>query len=149
VLREGNGLTLIATGEAGYTALQAARHLEITSGIRATVVSMHPVKPLDEDLLAGVAANGGPVLTVEEHSVYDGPGESCALFLLKNGFRNRFRILGIPDELHRHGFADGDFQPLRPVRNRHCRTGFEVAGVVLKKSLRRCAGPPVRLKFKP
>jgi transketolase len=37
-------------------------------------------------------------MTVEEHSVFGGLGEACASFLLMQGFRNKFRILGIPDE---------------------------------------------------
>ncbi|TAE29020.1 MAG: transketolase family protein [Cytophagales bacterium] len=98
VVREGEDLTLIATGETVYPALQAARRLETEQGIRARVVSMHTIKPLDYDLLAMVAADGCPIVTVEEHSVYGGLGEGCASFLLQNGFRNRFRIMGIPDE---------------------------------------------------
>jgi transketolase len=98
VVKEGADLTLIGTGETVYPALQAARKLEAEHGIRATVISMHTIKPLDYELLASVAANGAPILTVEEHSVYGGLGEACASFLLENEFRNRFKIMGIPDE---------------------------------------------------
>ncbi|GAB2528577.1 transketolase family protein [Spirosoma aerophilum] len=98
VVSEGDDLILIGTGETVYPALQAARRLAATHGIRATVISMHTIKPLDYDLLATVAAKGCPIVTVEEHSVYGGLGEACASFLLMNGFRNRFRIMGIPDE---------------------------------------------------
>lgn len=98
VVQQGADLTLIGTGETVYPALLAARRLAAQHGIRATVVSMHTIKPLDYELLAGLAANGSPILTVEEHSVYGGLGEACASFLLENGFRNRFKIMGIPDE---------------------------------------------------
>lgn len=98
VVREGDDLVLVATGETVYPALQAAQKLERVRGIQSTVVSMHTIKPLDYDLLARVAAQGCPILTVEEHSVYGGLGEACASFLLTNGFRNRFKIMGIPDE---------------------------------------------------
>ncbi|QJW91287.1 transketolase family protein [Spirosoma taeanense] len=98
VVSEGDDLVLVATGETVYPALLAARQLEQTHGIRATVISMHTIKPLDCDLLATVAAKGCPILTVEEHSVYGGLGEACASFLMMNGFRNRFNIMGIPDE---------------------------------------------------
>jgi transketolase len=98
VVKSGPDLTLIGTGETVYPALLAARRLEALHGIRATVVSMHTIKPLDYELLAALAANGSPILTVEEHSVYGGLGEACASFLLENGFRNRFKIMGIPDE---------------------------------------------------
>ncbi len=98
VILEGDELILIGTGETVYPALQAARQLEATHGIRATVVSMHTIKPLDYDLLATLAAKGVPMLTIEEHSVYGGLGEACASFLLESGFRSRFKIMGIPDE---------------------------------------------------
>ena len=38
------------------------------------------------------------MITVEEHSVNGGLGEACASFLLQEGFRKPFRIVGIPDE---------------------------------------------------
>ncbi|QDK80580.1 transketolase family protein [Spirosoma sp. KCTC 42546] len=98
IVNEGDELILVATGETVYPALQAARQLEALHGIRATVISMHTIKPLDYDLLAAVAAKGCPILTVEEHSVFGGLGEACASFLMMNGFRNRFKIMGIPDE---------------------------------------------------
>lgn len=98
IISEGDDLVLIGTGETVYPALQAARQLETVHGIRSTVISMHTIKPLDYDLLATVVAKGCPILTVEEHSVYGGLGEACASFLLQNGFRNRFKIMGIPDE---------------------------------------------------
>lgn len=98
VVREGNDLTFVATGEAAWPALQAAVKLEREFQINAAAVSMHTIKPLDYDLLQKLAANGAPVITVEEHSVYGGLGEACASFLMQNGFRNPFRIVGIPDE---------------------------------------------------
>lgn len=98
VVKEGDDIVLIATGETAYPALLAARQLEATHGIHAAVVSIHTIKPLDYDLLAHVAAKGCPVITVEEHSVYGGLGEACASFLLQNGFRNPFAIMGLPDE---------------------------------------------------
>lgn len=94
----GNDLTIIATGEAVYPALQAADYLRSDYNIAATVVSMHTIKPLDYELLNNLASNGTPIITVEEHSVYGGLGEACASYLLQNGFKNKFKIIGIPDE---------------------------------------------------
>jgi len=98
VIKEGNDLTLIATGETVYPALQAAEKLQQEKQLQAAVISMHTIKPLDYDLIAAYAANRSPIITVEEHSVYGGLGEACASFLLENGFRNPFKIIGIPDE---------------------------------------------------
>lgn len=98
VIKNGADLNIIATGETVYPAWRAAELLEAQYGISATVVSMHTIKPLDYELLAALAGNGSPVITVEEHSVFGGLGEACASFLLQNGYTNKFKIMGIPDE---------------------------------------------------
>jgi transketolase len=98
VVKEGNDLTIIATGETVLPAWQAAKVLEEENGISTTVVSMHTIKPLDTDLLDKLAETGKPIITVEEHMINGGLGEACASYLLQNGARNPFRLLGIPDE---------------------------------------------------
>ncbi|WP_407425678.1 transketolase family protein [Arcticibacter sp.] len=98
VIREGEDLVIIATGEAVYPAFEAAERLQAEHRFGVAVVSMHTVKPLDYELISTMAKRGVPIITVEEHSVYGGLGEACASFLMENGFSNRFKIMGIPDE---------------------------------------------------
>lgn len=98
IVREGGDLAIIATGETVYPAWQAAKALEEKHDVQATVVSMHTIKPLDTDLLDDLAANGRPIITVEEHMINGGLGEACASYLFQNGARNPFHIMGIPDE---------------------------------------------------
>jgi transketolase len=98
VVRKGDDLTLVATGETVWPALLAAQKLSGEAQLEAAVISMHTIKPLDYDLLHRLVSNGKPILTVEEHSVYGGLGEACASYLMQNGFRNPFKIMGIPDE---------------------------------------------------
>lgn len=97
IIREGKDVAFIATGETVFPALAAAEKLA-EQHIQATVVSMHTIKPLDENLLRSLGQLGKPILTVEEHMVNGGLGEACASFLFQHGFRNPFRIIGIPDE---------------------------------------------------
>lgn len=98
IIRQGDDISFIATGETVYPALQAAAQLETEHGIGATVISMHTIKPLDTGLLASLAAAGKPIITVEEHMVHGGLGEACAAFLMENGYHNAFKMVGIPDE---------------------------------------------------
>ncbi|GAB3525577.1 transketolase family protein [Emticicia fontis] len=98
IIQEGNDLTFIATGEAVLPCLQAAEVLSQEYGITCTVISMHTIKPLDSALVKELAANGKPIITVEEHSVYGGLGEAVASLLLQNGFHNTFKIVGLPDD---------------------------------------------------
>lgn len=98
VIAEGDDLAIVATGETVYPALLAARRLQAVHQVRAAVISMHTIKPLDTDLLDQLSANGCPILTVEEHMVYGGLGEACAAYLFQKGASNPFHIMGIPDE---------------------------------------------------
>jgi transketolase len=97
VITEGDDIAIIATGETVYPALQAAAKLK-KEGINATVISMHTIKPLDTVLLQLVAQKCKAIVTVEEHSIYGGLGEACASWMMQNGYRNAFKIMGLPDE---------------------------------------------------
>ncbi|HZY80202.1 MAG TPA: transketolase C-terminal domain-containing protein [Cyclobacteriaceae bacterium] len=94
VIKDGSDVTLVATGETVYPALLAATRLESVYKIRAGVISMHTIKPLDTKLLESRNA----IITVEEHSVHGGLGEACASYLLQAGISIPFKIAGIPDE---------------------------------------------------
>ena len=98
IIKQGQDLTFIATGEAVLPAFEAAEKLAKENGIEATVVSMHTIKPLDTELIANLAQNGSPIITAEEHSIYGGLGEAVGSFLMQNGFRNKFKIVGLPDD---------------------------------------------------
>jgi transketolase len=97
VIKDGDDIALIATGETVYPALEAAQILE-NQGISAAVISMHTIKPLDTALIARFAKQCRALLTVEEHSVNGGLGEACASFLLQQQLFKPFKIMGIPDE---------------------------------------------------
>jgi transketolase len=98
IIRQGEDMVFIGTGETVYPALLAAQKLEAEHNINAAVISMHTIKPLDIELLASIADSGKPIVTVEEHMVYGGLGEACASWLMENGYTNPFKIVGIPDE---------------------------------------------------
>ncbi len=97
VIKKGADIAIIANGETVYPALQAAEKLE-EQGLKATVVSMHTIKPLDAALVLQLAKETSAILTVEEHMVNGGLGEACASLLLQNGYKKPFKIMGIPDE---------------------------------------------------
>jgi transketolase len=105
IIRQGNDIAFIATGETVYPAWKAAEKLEQDYGIYATVISMHTVKPLDYALLEATGNKCNTIITVEEHSVFGGLGEACASFLLQHRnfstggtWKGAFKIIGIPDE---------------------------------------------------
>ncbi|MCF0142550.1 MAG: transketolase family protein, partial [Parasporobacterium sp.] len=71
-LKEGNDLTIIATGLEVYESMMAAEQLEKELGISIEVIDIHTIKPIDGKLIAESAAKTGKVVTVEEHSVIGG-----------------------------------------------------------------------------
>ncbi len=76
-LAEGEDVTIVACGYMVHLAMEAKEMLA-AEGIRATVIDMHTVKPLDTELLVAAAKKTGAVVTAEEHSINGGLGEAVA-----------------------------------------------------------------------
>jgi len=94
-LRSGSDLTLIANGTMVCRALEAASLLE-EDGIRAAVLNLSTVRPLDREAIIEAAARG-PILTIEEHTVVGGLGGAVAEVVVQTN-PIRMRLLGIPGE---------------------------------------------------
>jgi len=82
VLRDGDDVTLIGTGVMVSRCLEAAKALR-KEGVKAQVLEMHTLKPLDEEMLVENVKKTGAVVTVEEHSVIGGLGGAVAEALTK------------------------------------------------------------------
>ncbi len=77
VLNEGSDVTLIATGHTVWESLLAAEALE-AEGIKAEVINMATIKPLDEKAIIASAKKTGAVVVAEEHNMAGGLGEAVA-----------------------------------------------------------------------
>ena len=96
VLREGKDLTIIATGETVKLAVDASDALK-AEGISCRVINMHTIKPLDKDAIIEAAKETGNIITVEEHSIFNGLGAAVAEVVVQSN-PVPVRIVGIPDE---------------------------------------------------
>lgn len=97
-LRDGNDVALFATGGIVSEALLAA-DLLVAQGIRASVIDVHTIKPLDKDGIAAVARRTRAVVTIEEHNVIGGLGGAVAETLLEAGVTGlAFRRIGLQDQ---------------------------------------------------
>lgn len=76
-LREGNDVTIFATGIMTAMALEAAEMLA-AEGISARVANVASIKPLDEADVIAAAAETGAIVTAEEHSIIGGLGSAVA-----------------------------------------------------------------------
>ena len=96
-LRDGDDVTIIATGLMVAEALQAHDELK-AKGINARVINIHTIKPIDRDIILKAAKETGKIVTVEEHSVIGGLGsavcdvvsELCPVPVKKIGVNDTF-----------------------------------------------------------
>ena len=105
-LREGKDVSIIAAGRMVINALSASREL-LTKGIKARVINMHTIKPIDKETVINAAKETGRIFTVEEHTTIGGLGSAVAEMLgeeypapvKKLGFQDVFSVPGSSDEL--------------------------------------------------
>lgn len=107
VLREGSDVTIISTGSTTGDALEAAELLA-QAGIRAELIGMPTVYPVDAALIRQSAAKTGCVVTVEEHYVHGGLGAIVAEALCDLD-DIRMKRLGVPME---YGKTSGNYREL-------------------------------------
>lgn len=79
-LKEGNDVTIIATGLMVAEALEAYELLK-KDGITAKIINMHTIKPLDNEAVINAAKETGAIVTAEEHSVIGGLGGAVSELL--------------------------------------------------------------------
>ena len=92
-----SGLALLAFG----TMVEAAR--PAAEALDATLVNMRFVKPLDEAMIAEVAASHRAIVTLEENSVAGGAGSAVLEVLQRIGCAIPVLQVGVPDAFVEHG----------------------------------------------
>ncbi|MBI4800080.1 MAG: 1-deoxy-D-xylulose-5-phosphate synthase [Desulfarculus sp.] len=103
VRREGGDVALIAIG-VGVAAAQAAAEELAAQGVRAAVVNARFVKPLDEELICGLAAQCKRVVTVEENVAAGGFGAAVLECLARRGLKDvAVRVVAVDDVFVEHG----------------------------------------------
>ena len=136
LLRQGADATIIAYGSPCRAALDAA-DLLACDGVGARVINARFANPIDRDMVADALALGGPVITVEEHSVTAGFGSvvletACELGLSASGVT----VLGMPaDRFIAHGSRAGQL----------AECGLDAAGIAAAVSTAISSPCPARL----
>jgi len=101
VVHEGNDVTIIACGLMVPVTLDAAVILE-QEGIRARVLDMHTLRPLDQDAILTAARETAAIVTAEEHMITGGMGSAVSQVVAKN-CPVPMRFIGIQDRYPRSG----------------------------------------------
>ncbi len=118
ILKEGNDVTIAACGVMVQEALIAAQNL-LAKGIKARVINVHTIKPLDKELILEAAVRTKGIVACEEHSTTGGLASSIDEVVTENhparvlrvGVRNRFGQSGEPaDLLKEYGLTSLDIE---------------------------------------
>jgi transketolase len=106
ILREGKDVAIIACGIMVDIALEASKKL-LNTGIKAAVINMHTIKPIDKNLINNFACKCNAIVVAEEHNIYGGLGGAIAESLSNSnpvvienvGLNDTFAESGNPHEL--------------------------------------------------
>ena len=97
VLKKAKGgkaaVCVFATGGVVYNALKAIGELE-KEGVEATLVNIHTLKPIDEELIRALAGQSSRVVTIEDHNITGGLGSAVCEVVAGTG---------LPVNVFRHG----------------------------------------------
>ena len=95
-LKEGKDVAIIANGDTVRLALDAAKELE-AKGIKARVLDMHTIKPLDTEAVTACINEIGKVITVEDHNILNGLGSAVCEVAAEMG-KGVVRRIGVQDQ---------------------------------------------------
>jgi 1-deoxy-D-xylulose-5-phosphate synthase len=100
VVSEGSDAALLSIGSQLETCVKAAEILA-ASGVKAAVVNMRFLKPLDEEIINETLLKTKNIITVEENALSGGFGESVKSLLCNTDAR--VESIGLPDKFIEHG----------------------------------------------
>ncbi|HGE72183.1 TPA: transketolase family protein [Candidatus Poribacteria bacterium] len=123
ILREGEDVTIIASGIMVAEALKAADLLE-KGGISARVVDMFTIKPIDKDLIIKCAEETKAIVTAENSNTINGLGSAVAEVLVENK----------PVPMERIGIQDlfGEVGDMGYLKKRYHLTADDIVNSVIK-----------------
>jgi len=96
ILREGNDIAILACGTMVNNAIESANLLK-NSKIKASVVDMHTIKPIDTKIIEDISKSHNLIVTVEEHSIIGGLGSAVSEHLSVLNKKPPLLSIGIPD----------------------------------------------------
>ena len=113
-MKEGKDVCIMACGSMVYESLMSAEILE-KEGIKARVLNIHTIKPIDKQAIIEAAKDCGAIVTAEEHQIFGGFGSAVAEVVVANcpvpmefvGVNDTFGESGNPaDLIVKYGLKD-------------------------------------------
>jgi len=100
-IKDGSDVTIISCGAIFDEVLSAALLLE-KEGIRARIINMSSIKPIDEEAIIKAAQETGKIVTVENHNIIGGLGSAVAE-VLSEKYPVKLKRIGIRDVFGKSG----------------------------------------------
>ena len=100
-MKEGEDVTIVATGHLVWQALEAARILQ-EDGVSTDVINIHTIKPLDDIAILESIKKTKCIVTAEEHMINGGLGDSIAQLLVRN-IPTPLEMVGVNDTFGESG----------------------------------------------
>jgi len=102
LIKNGKDVTIFCSGNITEEVLDAAKKLE-NKNIKAKIVSMISLKPINSKFVISQIKKSKNVVTVEEHSEIGGLGSSIASILMDSNLSNRvsFKKIALKDRCHK------------------------------------------------
>ena len=130
IILDGDDVAIIAIGNTVYPALDAASRLR-EEGVSVAVMNARFVKPLDKELIVGIAGRVKGIITIEEHSLSGGFGSAVLELLSEEDIKIKVKRLGLPDKYIEHGTqkilrqkygidSDGIYQSVKEILSGVC-----------------------------
>ncbi|MDD3012225.1 MAG: transketolase C-terminal domain-containing protein [Candidatus Gastranaerophilales bacterium] len=97
IIKEGSDLAVITTSnmlEAGFLLINDLEQ----DNKKASLISMHTIKPIDKELILNLIDRNIPIITIEEHNIIGGLGSAVAEIIAESSKPAKFKRIGIPDK---------------------------------------------------
>ena len=95
-VEDGSDIAFISYGTMIEPSLEARKAL-LKHKIKARVIDMHTIKPLDKKVVISCAKETNAIITAEEHSIIGGLGSAIAEFLAEKNINIKFLRMGVKD----------------------------------------------------
>lgn len=102
VYNQGDEVLILATGTMVYQSILAAEALG-EQGIKAQVIDVHCLKPLDGKAIINAAQKASFIASVEEHSIMGGLGSAVSDLLSTHGISKDYIKIGVQDQFSEVG----------------------------------------------
>lgn len=103
-IQEGTDVTIFTSGIMTQEAMAANETLK-AEGIRAEIINIHTIKPIDREAVVASAKKTGAVVTAENHNVIGGL-KSAVCEVLMEEYPVPLRAVGVPDQFGQVGKMD-------------------------------------------